>query len=240
MRIACYALAHNEELFIPHFIKHYKQFCSKITIYDNMSTDNTKHIALDNGCNVISWEALGGGLNDKAYIEIKSECYKKDREFFDWVITVDCDELITHKNGISDLLNYLENCKNKNIKLPTVQGYNMFSWDYDFKNPIDSIKHCIPSESYSKSVVFNPELNISWDAGCHHCNLANDSESTEIILKHYKYINFEYVINRSKYFGSRLSKTNLENGYGVHYLWSSDDWFNYFKKLDKEKMYYGS
>ena len=54
MKIACYTITYNEELMLPHFIKHYKQFCDKIVVYDNMSTDRTKEIALDNGCEVIS------------------------------------------------------------------------------------------------------------------------------------------------------------------------------------------
>lgn len=240
MKIACYALAHNEELIMPHFIEHYKKFCHKIVVYDNMSTDNTKQIALDNGCEVISWEAKDGGFNDLTHLEIKSNCYKKDKETFDWAITVDSDELISHKDGTDGLIKYLEYCKSKNIKLPKVKGFNMFSWDYEFDNPLDSIVDCIPSDSYGKSVVFNTSLDMSWSPGCHSCFIPNDSDKTELVLKHYKFINLNYVINRSKYFFNRLSKINIENNYGIQYSWNYDQWYDYFKKLDKEKIKYGT
>ena len=108
MKIACYALAYNEEIILPQFINHYKKFCDKIVIYDNMSTDNTKQIALDSGCEVVSWEAPGGGLNDQCYLDIKSNCYKKDRLDYDWVMTVDADELYSHKDGVEGLLSCLD------------------------------------------------------------------------------------------------------------------------------------
>lgn len=240
MKIACYAIAYNEELMLPHFISHYKKICDKIVIYDNMSTDKTKEIALDNGCEVIQWEAPGGGLNDLMYLNIKSNCFKKDRDNYSWAITVDIDEFISHVDGENKFLETLEKFSSDGVKLPDVSGVNMFSWDHDLKNSLDSIKSYIPSQSYSKSVVFDTSLDISWHPGCHICNIENDALNSGIILKHYKFINFEHVISRSELFNKRLSETNKLHGHGIHYTWTRKEWFNYFLDLDKGKLIYGS
>lgn len=236
MKIACYTIAYNEELVLPHFIEHYKQFCDKIVIYDNMSTDKTKEIALDNGCEVIQWDAPGGGLNDMAHIEIKSNCYKADRNNYDWVIAVDTDEFITHKKGDEFFVECLENYTTSGIKLPKVKGYDMFSWNHDLSQPFSEIKEGVPSEGYSKSCIFNPSLDMSWGAGCHHCFLPNDSDDEQLILKHYKCINYDYVIERSRVLYNRLSEENKRRGFGFHYGFDAKKWHDHFKDLEKEKV----
>lgn len=237
MKIACYTITYNEELMLPHFIKHYKQFCDKIVVYDNMSTDRTKEIALDNGCEVISWEAEGGGFNDYANVTIKSNCYKQDSKIYDWVITVDCDEFYTHKDGIDKFLSVLDNYKNKGITLPKVKGYNMVSRNHNFSDDFSSIRNGVPSESYSKRCIFNPKLNITWDVGCHEFKIIGnkeiESDEVSIILKHYKFINLLNLINKSKEYSSRLSKFNLQTGAGYHILWSEEKWTEYFEDLLK-------
>lgn len=230
MKIACYALAYNEEIILPHFIKHYKQFCDKIVIYDNMSTDNTKQIALDNGCDVISWEAVNGGLNDNAYIHIKSNCYKKERENFDWVFTVDSDELYSHENGVDGLLSCLEKYKKSGITLPKVKGYNMVGFS-ESNLDISKITFGVEDISYSKRCLFDPKINMSWSWGCHPLQSQSilnsidgvvESVNEEILLYHYKYINLSYVINRHSCYAKRLSLFNKSMNLGFHYNYSED------------------
>ena len=230
MKVACYALAYNEEIILPQFIEHYKKFCDKIVIYDNMSTDNTKQIALDSGCEVISWEAPGGGLNDQCYLEIKQNCYKKDRDDYDWVISVDADEFYTHKEGIHGLQKLLEDYTRQGITLPKVIGYNMVGVGSEDLN-ISNINLGVEDISYSKRCIFNPTLNMSWAWGCHPQHgqeLLNqvvgikESKTSEVILHHYKYISLSYVLKRHQSYFSRLSSFNKERGLAVHYGYDED------------------
>jgi len=229
MKIACYALAYNEEIILPQFINHYKKFCDKIVIYDNMSTDNTKQIALDNGCDVISWEAVGGGMNDRAHIEIKENCYKKEREEFDWVITVDADELYSHKDGVDGLLKCLEKYKKQGVTLPKVQGYNMVGED-ESSLDISKITKGAKELSYSKRCIFDPSLDMKWSFGCHpqHGNHLKDiqgvveSSDAEVLLYHYKYINLPYVIDRHTAFNKRQSEFNKSHILNVHYAYGQE------------------
>ena len=236
MKIACFALTYNEEKILPHFINHYKQFCDDIIIYDNMSTDKTKQIAIDKGCKVIPWEAPLGGMDDRHHLQIKSTCYKELNTLYDWVITVDCDEFFTHRDGIEGLLRQLEELKESGFKLPDVQGYNMFSWDYDFNDPIEVIKLGIPSDSYSKNCIFHPSLKMEWTPGCHKTYNIIDAFDTGIILKHYKYINYDYVCERSKCLEERQSETNRKLGFNTHYKYSADRWRDYFISLEQQAI----
>lgn len=225
MKIACYALAFNEEVLMPQFVDHYKKFCDKIVIYDNMSTDNTKQIALDSGCEVISWEAVGGGLNDRAYLDIKQNCYKEAREDFDWVMVVDSDELYSHKEGPDGLVSCLEKYKREGITVPKVRGFNMVGED-DNNTDLSKVKKGVFDVSYSKRCLFNPKLDMKWTYGCHPQFGADvlsqvpglvESEEAEVILYHYKFINLPWVLNRHKAYAERLSEFNKSQNLAVHY-----------------------
>jgi len=199
-----------------------------------MSTDNTKEIALDNGCIVHDFDTEGRH-DDINLLNIKMNCYREDTDY-DWTIVVDSDEFITHKDGIPSLIKLLEHYKEKDIKVPSVKGYDMFCWDHDFNTPLDNISRATPNERYSKLAIFNPKVDMRWDVGCHESSQEPDSyddlDIPKIILKHYKYINFEWMSNKNMEYGKRLSERNLQYGLGWHYLNTKQDWMNRFKELD--------
>ncbi len=41
MKIDVFTTCYNEQIILPYFLKHYKKFANNITVYDNMSTDNS-------------------------------------------------------------------------------------------------------------------------------------------------------------------------------------------------------
>ena len=72
MNISIFVICYNEEIILQKFINHYRtRFPNcEITIYDNMSTDNSRQIAIKNGCKVLEYDS-NNEIRDDLYLEIK-------------------------------------------------------------------------------------------------------------------------------------------------------------------------
>jgi hypothetical protein len=210
--ITVYTVAYNEEVFIKFFIDHYRsrfENCD-IVIYDNISTDNTVKIAVENNCKVISFDT-NNQIQDKKYLEIKNNCWKTSNT--DWVLVCDVDELLDISKD--DLLH--EEVLNKTIIKS--EGYNMINLEdnYDLKN----IKYGSRCSPYDKCYLFNKKFikEINYYPGCHNCNpigTVNYSDN-KYLLYHYKCINSDFQVARYKLYASRLSSENMIHGWGSHY-----------------------
>ena len=123
MNIHAHIIAWNEERILPFVLDYYSRICSKIFIYDNMSTDSSDEIYRRyDKVEVIKWESEDS-MNDDMNRKIKSLGYRNRsrNQNVDWVITCDCDEILYHPNLIEKLqeykklfyLNNKESCKIK-------------------------------------------------------------------------------------------------------------------------------
>lgn len=214
MNITIYTLAFNESFMLPLFIFYYRQVwpACKIVVYNNMSSDNTKQIAEEAGCEVRDYDT-GGKLSDETYLKIKSNCWK-DADT-DWVAIVDVDEWIAIA---PDIIEGLEDL-NPGLSIIRFAGFNMCNLN-DNMNVL-SIQHGIRSTSYDKLYCFNKSKvkEINYGLGCHNANPVGDIVYSNETLPafHYKYINIDYMIRRHALFASRLSPDNLKRGLGSHY-----------------------
>ena len=97
--ITIYTIAYNEEIMLPHFIKWYRERFPncRIVIHDNESTDDTVKIALENNCEVISFDTKNK-FEDAIHMNIKNQCWKEAKT--NWVIVCDTDELLDIKQEI--------------------------------------------------------------------------------------------------------------------------------------------
>lgn len=195
-----FAICYNEEFMLPHFIKHYKEhFNANITVYDNYSTDRSKEIILEAGCNYVPYDSQSQ-IRDDIYLQIKNECWKKSKA--DWVIVCDVDEFLYVDFDIKD------------YTIINTKGYDMYG------GPDSNVGVYNPMSS--KHIMFRPDCfeQIGYTAGCHRCNpkarrLMGSREHA--ILKHRKFISEEYVYGRHKMYAERLSAVNKKYGWGVHY-----------------------
>ena len=65
MKIHAYIIAWNEEKILPFTLDHYSQFCEKIYVYDNMSTDGSDQIYEKYDKVVVKkWQTPDGKYND--------------------------------------------------------------------------------------------------------------------------------------------------------------------------------
>jgi SAM-dependent methyltransferase len=240
MNIHVYTVAYNEELLMPFFLRHYKQFANQITIFDNESTDKTAAIAKSAGVNVIAF-STNDTMMDSVMIKIKNEEYKKSRGKADWVIVVDFDEFLYHPH----LLDVLEKYKKEGITLPKIIGYDMVadSFPIDKEQQIyDEIRIGFHNDLYNKRVIFNPSLDICYSIGAHACNPQGnviESVSTDLKLLHYRFLGLDYLKPRWERRRDKMSQENLKNKWSVvpSYFSEITRWFYNAKKENKlEKL----
>ena len=208
MNVTIYTICFNEEFILPFFIKWYRdRFPNcKIVVYDNMSTDNTVKIALENNCKVIQYDT-NNQLSDSKYLEIKNNCWKDATT--DWVLVCDVDELLDINSSLL----------NTDQTLFKSKGYNMCNVE-GLDNVLD-IKHGIEAVQYDKVVCFNKLYikEINYTPGCHSCNPIGDVIYTpkRPKLLHMKFINEDLLVEKYKLYASRLSDENLKQNWGYHY-----------------------
>lgn len=227
LQIELFLLCYNEERMILHTLNYYSKFCSKITIIDNESTDNTLNIVkkFDSNIEIINLYT-DGEIRDDLTANIKNNCWKGSNA--DYVIVCDMDEFLYDEN----LIEKLKTAKKNNVIIPVVTGYNMIS-DY-FPNNYDllitdQVKYGIRDRMFDKSIIFNPKMliDVNYQPGCHSCAPDFNQEKVvdflvEFKLLHYKYIDKEYLYQKHKTYSNRLSSINKEKRYGYEYLLGND------------------
>lgn len=217
MNIHAHILAWNEEEKIFFTIKHYQQFCSSITIYDNYSTDNTALLAMDMGCRVKQF-GKKGKLDDDEYLLVKNNCWKGSRA--DYVIMCDTDEILQYDH------NKVELAKLEHVTIFKTRGWNIFSHGMPVHS-YSEIDTGYMDNNYSKSVMFDPRAltDINYRYGCHVASpKGNIKYSNDILpLFHYNGIGGpEKLMQRHESYRERMSAKNKKMGLGCHYLFSDE------------------
>jgi glycosyltransferase involved in cell wall biosynthesis len=228
MTVEAFILNWNEEL-LHLTIKHYQEFCDKITILDNYSTDGSDKVAEAMGCHVVKF-GQPGVLSDAAYRKLKNTCWKGSQA--DWVIVCDADEILYHK----DLKRILTDEKERGTTIFKTSGFNIYSEEIPKESYIE-IRTGQPSESYSKRIIFNPgRIKDMWyEYGAHTCKPQGsvvESQET-LFLLHYRNLGgIQRLIDRHAAYRTRLSPDNKRFGLGVHYTYEDErrvrEWHEYY------------
>lgn len=219
MIITIYALAWNEQHMLPFFVAHYAhQFSGlcKFVIYDNESTDRTREIAIEMGCDVRTF-TTNNTLSDRTYLEIKNNCWKHADTR--WVLIADVDEwcMLTAYD--------LSQEEKDNVSIIKFHGWNMVN-DSDGLNPND-IKKAVRAKSYDKLYCFDRTKikEINYVYGCHQAHPVGEIKYSRNAYncRHFKYLNLPYMIERHSFFAKRMSQHNRQHGLGGHYLYSPEE-----------------
>lgn len=169
MKIWAYVTVWNEESMLPYYLRHYSNFCERIIILDNESTDNTVSIAKEYPNVEVRRYSTQNTFNDYSNLEIKHRCIEEARGNADYVIISDCDEFIVHPN-IKEFL-----ASNSQYSIIYPAGFQMVSNHFPkTKGQIyDEIKTGTPDPWYSKPILIKPNTisNFNWIEGCHEVSL---------------------------------------------------------------------
>lgn len=226
MLIEAYILAFNEAETIHLTIKHYQQFCKRIIIYDNFSTDNTREIAESLGCEIRPF-GIAGVLDDKEYLKVKNNCWKGSKA--DWVIVCDADEILQYRPSVMISAMALGQTIFKTC------GWNIFSNDIPKEN-WSEITNGVPDEKYSKQILFNPTQikEIGYVYGCHELKPQGNVKyaGEALMLFHYKHVGgSSRVADRHALYSQRRSDFNKRWKLGDNYDEPREQTIKYFNEM---------
>lgn len=219
MNIEAFIITWNREDIIHLTINHYKQFCSKVTLFDNFSDDKTREIAESLGAEVKLF-GKAGELNDQHYLDVKNHCWKGSKA--DWVIVCDDDEILYNPNLVEEL------SKATNYTILQTQGYEMYSNEIPIETWLE-VNTGIKAENYSKHIIFKPTIKeIGYVYGCHEARPKGDYISygkllNPLMVLHYRSVGGpDRLIARQNLYQQRLSAINKKWNLGHHYSISED------------------
>lgn len=222
LTIELYVLCYNEEKMILHSLNYYAQFCNKIIVIDNQSTDDSIKLAKHFENVEVRYLPTGNEFVEDVLTFSRNNCWKGSTA--DFVIVCDMDELLYDEN----LIGKLQVAKQLNISIPGIEGYNMMSDDFpnDYKKLIiDQVKYGVRTNRFDKRIIFDPKKvkEMNYRPGAHLCNpvlhddVSNES-SIEFKLLHYKYLGKEYLYQKHQRYAQRMSDVSKEKKHGAEYL----------------------
>jgi glycosyltransferase involved in cell wall biosynthesis len=221
IRIKVITCCKNEEKILPFFLQYYSKIADEILVYDGGSTDMSVTIAASWEKTKVICTGVDDVLDERKLMKIRNEECRIYNEVYDWLIIVDADEFLYHPNLRRKLTEY----KITGVTYPKIAGYNMRSLHYPVleagRTIVDLIKTGVRDDKWqAKRCVFNPNKAFPvYDIGCHAAVATGDiveSNDTELSLLHYRWLGYDYFVNKNRFISNRLSGYNKENNFGYH------------------------
>ena len=219
-----YSVCRNEEKMLPFVFGYHDQFVDHFIFYDNYSDDQTETIVKSHrNTDVIKLKT--NGIDDLVLAHVKNNCWKRSRGKADFVIVCDVDEFAYHPNMDSFLRELME----QKASLPVPVGYNMYSDTFpeysEGTTIMQQVRNGVPDDGYSKCLLFDPHrvVEINYDPGAHFCHpVGQITRGGEYKVLHYKNLDVEAVLARTRINAARLSQINLEQNLGYAYLYPEE------------------
>lgn len=225
-----YTITWNEEKIIQDFINWYRNRVPgcKITIWDNMSTDNTIDIALAYNCEVIPFDT-GDQMDEQTLIDIRNTCWVDSNAKYCCI--VDADEWVALNK---DML--LKNLDSDEWTICKCEGYEMFGLSSEMNELICGTR----SEGYCKPVLFRKDkiTEMNFAPGSHSAEPTGDVKLKLNYpnLYHTKWRTWENGIKRAHLLAERRSEHSKSMGWNVHYQFDDDVHKDYYMNGMRDRI----
>lgn len=220
LKLWVYTFCYNEEKILPYVIEYWKQYATKVIVYDNGSTDNSLKILSQYSWIEVREFDTENTFDPEKISQYKSFCYADAIGKADYVMVCDIDEVLLPGEN---LLPELVLAKKDNVQLFQTKYYEIINNELNPK--YDSLIHmaegyyAYPNTNIHKAIVFDPLIKISFGPNSLVYTTDIDYKTNSIITLHLKLFNASIFVERQKHLISRLK---------ISYKFSNDS------------LYYGS
>jgi hypothetical protein len=214
-KLAVFTRSFNEDIFIQIFIEHYKKLTAPENIYiiDHGSTERSKYLHDNSGVQVIRIPNKRQGETDLHAPRYISYFQRFLLSHYDWVIFVDCDELLVHREGFVALQAMLPLSPPAKI-IQAIRGVEIVmdpdtETELDLQRPISLQRHFMcDAPLYAKPVLTSTPA--FWSPGFHR-NLDEHSIHVcdDLWLIHLKDVSVNEKARRNQ-----LWQTNIQDIWG--------------------------
>jgi len=223
-KIWVYTFAWNEERMLPFFFKHYLEWmgASRIFVFDNESTDATAKICDDNP-KVVRRSFSSGNKHAELnhMVHIRNSAWEDAKGSADFVLIVDCDELVYH----NDMPAFLTAVKDSDTGLCTATGFDMACSTFP---PVgvhlpNHVRTGIQTPTYSKPCLLMPDRvrHLSFSPGAHQVRAVVEPYKARayagLRLLHYPRLGWEFYLERMLARRARASPRDAAYGLNNHY-----------------------
>ncbi|MBT9291725.1 glycosyltransferase family 2 protein [Prosthecodimorpha staleyi] len=233
MTVHLYTRCWNDADMLGFMFRHYDPVVDRYFVYDDGSTDGSIEILRAHP--KVTLRTLPPGDPKSrilSSVRFSDQVWHESRGVADWVIVADIDEHLYHP----DLERYLAVSRERVVTLIPALGYQMIS--AQFPEPADlllcaHLTRGAPWVKMSKLGLFDPDRieATNYATGRHSCQPTGEIRlppRDELLLLHYKYLDFERTQRRHEQSGTRSRELDIAKGWGKKYFWSreqlAEDW----------------
>ena len=200
LSVHVFLMCHNEQTLLPLTVRHYRAcfpHCA-ITIFDNLSTDDSAKLAVARMCTVVPWDSpVPGQLDEPTMTGVKNTRWKPFVQPGTWVIVCDMDEWLVI--SLEQLLQ--EDARGTTIL--STDGWQMVGEsqraDLSDIDPSE-VQKGYPAVGYSKHVCFKwDQVDPRWGHGCHESRPVGTVvySKQRYLMKHMSALGAEFFVERN-------------------------------------------
>lgn len=234
MYFACW----NDADMLGFFFRHYDGLIRRYIAFDDGSTDGS--LELLRAHPRVEIRRLPQVNQDEsrsiATLSPAETCWRETSADADWVMIGDIDEHLHHR----DLAGYLRRCASEGITIIPALGYQMISDHLPSGGLlVEQIRTGAPWANMSKMNVFAPYAieALNFLPGRHRASPVGTiaaPDEDELLLLHYKYLDFERVWRRHQLGGPRMTPVDKQRGLAHRWRFSreelSADWAHFQRR----------
>ena len=237
-----YTLCWDEADMLGFFFRHYDSWVDRYVVYDDGSSDGSLDILRAHPkVEIRNFPRADRDSFVRSHTMLQNEIWKESRGQADWVVITAIDEHLWIPR--TSMRSYLAEQQHRGVTFIPALGFDMISsaMPVDEGLLIDRVDCGRPSLSFSKLSVFNPNqiTQANFGMGRH----SSQPQGTlrlpardELLLWHFKRLGFDRTMNREKAQGARLGRADIASKWGVHYLWSHQEFKANWEKLEQNSM----